>query len=228
MLCLEFDLWTQLQKWAQRLVPLTQEGLSFYRAGLILFICLVVWFVCWWRQGLVFRPLHLHNCSSISGIQFLEPPDSLAHCCSSFVLTSLFPERQTQTSEASPHWAGWTVFPNQLFCKGYLVFLILPSMQEQSFEISLKVQNFLRVKARCWSGGALGKKQVSLHWELMNFQNLKYSLTSHSLHSMKRVLKDLRELLFFFQVGLCLSPYKSPIIYNLWFSSLDTLHSIHA
>jgi len=76
VLRLEFDLWTQLQKRVQRLILLTQEGLSSYRAGLILFICLVVWLVSWWRQGLVLRPLCLHNCSSLSGIQFLEPPES--------------------------------------------------------------------------------------------------------------------------------------------------------
>lgn len=144
-------------------------------------------------------------------------------------LLRIHPKRtQWSLTSRSKHWAGWTVLTHQLFCKGYLVFLILPSTQEQSFEISLKAQNFFRVKVRCWSGGASGKKQASLKWELTNFQNLKYSLTSHSLHSMKRVLKDLRELLFFFfQVGLCLSPYKSQIIYNSWFSSLGTLHSIH-
>lgn len=45
-------------------------------------------------------------------------------------------------------------------------FLIQPSAQEQSFEIIQKAQDFLRVKVKCQSNEALGKKQASLNGSL--------------------------------------------------------------
>lgn len=76
--------------------------------------------------------------------------------------------------------------------------LILPSRHQRSVKIMQKAQNFLGVKVKCWSSGALGKKQASLteSSRVRDFQNLNYFLTL--LHSMKRESKDLIVLRGFF------------------------------
>lgn len=85
------------------------------------------------------------------------------------------------------------------FLTGSLVkvgcFLILPSRHQQSIEIMQKAQNFLGVKVKCRSGGALGKKRASVNWELVNFQNLTIFLTL--LHRERARISSLSEVLFF-------------------------------